>query len=274
LYKKHDNVVELLRRHDADVDAPLQVASMDGRGVVVRWLLDHGADPDSRQDDRQSPIHLATVNGHPEVVRTLLGHSARINAVDGAADNLLRLATFYTYPKEYRKKTGIDLLTHSLMAQLQACDSPSDILAVLRTQAQVKREQSTSRDDRLTSWNSTINVLHAFSTALVSEAGVEQVFSPANVIFAAAGVLLASDVSLDTVVNTLDLTKNIFRRFDGSTEVMTEAMKDVIVKDMIEVLGIFGAANKKPDPVTMAMSILPIMHMMLATLILVGQLRS
>ena len=39
LYNGHDNVAELLCQHGADVDAPQQVASMDGRIDVVRWLL-------------------------------------------------------------------------------------------------------------------------------------------------------------------------------------------------------------------------------------------
>jgi hypothetical protein len=42
----HFDVAELLYRHGADVDALLQVASMDGRSDVVRWLLDHSAHSD------------------------------------------------------------------------------------------------------------------------------------------------------------------------------------------------------------------------------------
>ena len=134
LYNGHNDMAALLRRHGAAVDAPLQVASVDGRSDVVRWLLDHDADPDSQQDDRQSPIYLATMNGHPEVVRTLLGHRVRINAVSGIADNLVPLAIFYASPKKYRRETGIDLLTHQLTAQFQTCKSPSDILAILSFQ--------------------------------------------------------------------------------------------------------------------------------------------
>jgi hypothetical protein len=48
----HLDVAELLHRHGADVDAPLQVASMDGRSdSIVQWLLDHRARSDSQQDD-------------------------------------------------------------------------------------------------------------------------------------------------------------------------------------------------------------------------------
>ena len=78
LYNGHDDVTALLCQYYADMDtpldAPLQVASMDGRIDVVRWLLDNGANPNVQQDDYQSPIDLAVVGGHEEVVRTLLEH--------------------------------------------------------------------------------------------------------------------------------------------------------------------------------------------------------
>ena len=38
--------------------------------------------------------------------------------------------------KEYQRRTKKDLLTHPLAAQLQACDSPSSILVLLRQQVQ------------------------------------------------------------------------------------------------------------------------------------------
>jgi hypothetical protein len=74
--------------------------------------------------------------------------------------------------KEYKKKTKKDLLAHPLMAQLQTCNSPTDILAVLRTQVQ-QFEQSTSGDDKLTTWlTPTVNVLYAFSGVLGAGVGL------------------------------------------------------------------------------------------------------
>jgi hypothetical protein len=71
--------------------------------------------------------------------------------------------------KEYEKKTKKDLLAHPLMAQLQTCYSPTDILAVLRSQV----KKSSSGDDKLTKWlNPTINVLYAFSSALGTGVGL------------------------------------------------------------------------------------------------------
>ena len=68
--------------------------------------------------------------------------------------------------KAYKKKTKKDLLVHPLAAQLQACNSPNDILVVL--QDKVKEfDESRSADERLSRWLSpTINVLYAFSATL------------------------------------------------------------------------------------------------------------
>jgi ankyrin repeat protein len=41
----------------------------------VKWLLDHGADPNARWahwDAEVTPLHLAAVGGNPDVVRLLL----------------------------------------------------------------------------------------------------------------------------------------------------------------------------------------------------------
>ncbi len=81
-------------------------------------------------------------------------------------------AIFYASLKAYEEKTKKDLLAHPLMAQLQTCNSPADILSVLRAQVQ-QFEQSMRGDDILTRWlNPTINVLYAFSAALGEGVGL------------------------------------------------------------------------------------------------------
>ena len=74
--------------------------------------------------------------------------------------------------KAYKKKTKKDLLVHPLAAQLQACNSPNDILVVL--QDKVKEfDESRSADERLSRWLSpTINVLYAFSATLGQGVGL------------------------------------------------------------------------------------------------------
>lgn len=107
--------------------------------------------------------------------------------------------------RAYEKQTKKDLLSHPLACQLQKCDTPTSILSVLQSQVE-DLEQARKGDERLTKWlGPTINVLLAFSdtlgegVSLVSIKGNSnvlrlsliatwQVFSPAKVIFAGAGV--------------------------------------------------------------------------------------
>jgi hypothetical protein len=67
----------------------------------------------------------------------------------------------------YEKHTKCDLVAHPLAAQLQACDSPSAILAIIHQQVQ-GLDQS-----RMTKWlNPTITVLYAFSENLGQGVGL------------------------------------------------------------------------------------------------------
>ncbi|KAH8986677.1 hypothetical protein EDB92DRAFT_1818168 [Lactarius akahatsu] len=147
--------------------------------------------------------------------------------------------------KAYEKTTKKDLLAHPLSAQLQACDSPADILSVL--QGSVKEfDQSRRADERLSRWLSpTIKVLHAFSATLG-----ELAFSPANVIFAGVGVLLLAakevDASQDTLIDLFERIENFFERLESYVTVQpTDAMTGVIVKIMTEVLNIFAISTKE-----------------------------
>jgi hypothetical protein len=68
--------------------------------------------------------------------------------------------------KAYERRTKKDLLAHPLAAELQNCNSPTNILAVLHKQAQ-GLDQSMSSDDRWTKWlDPTVNVLYMLSKTL------------------------------------------------------------------------------------------------------------
>ena len=68
--------------------------------------------------------------------------------------------------KAYKKQTKKDLLAHPLASQLQACDSPAAILAVLQQQVQ-ELDQSRSSDDRWSKWlGPTVNILFSLSETL------------------------------------------------------------------------------------------------------------
>ena len=126
---------------------------------------------------------------------------------------------FYLALKAYEKKTKKDLLAHPLAAQLQACKSPGDILAVLQGKVN-ELDQSMSADERLSQWlNPTINVLYSFSATIGAGVGlvsavkstclysrsspISQVLSPASVIFSGIGVLLQVSVAFGPCVGAI-----------------------------------------------------------------------
>ena len=81
-------------------------------------------------------------------------------------------AIFNAALEEYERKTKKNIASHPLAAQLKSCDSPSAILAVLRSQVQ-ESDKSQSADERLTKWlDPTVNVLCAFSAILGDAVGL------------------------------------------------------------------------------------------------------
>ena len=92
-------------------------------------------------------------------------------------------AIFEAALKEYEKKTEISLLTHPLMVKLQECNSPADILVILRSQV-AQSKQTTSADEKLTKWlhwlDPIVNVLSASSHVISACVGL---VSPIQVIF-------------------------------------------------------------------------------------------
>jgi hypothetical protein len=73
---------------------------------------------------------------------------------------------------KYKKRTKNDLLAHPLATQLQSCDSPSAILAVLHQQVQWS-DQSRNGDDRWSRWlDPTINVLYTLSSTIGAGVGL------------------------------------------------------------------------------------------------------
>ena len=119
----------------------------------------------------------------------------------------------------YKKRTKNDLLAHPLITELQSCNSPSTILAVLQQQLW-GIDQSQRSDERWTRWlGPTVNVLFTLSGILGEGIGMVyrnmtlseicglificQVFSPAKVIFVGVGVLLSVCRLLFTVFREL-----------------------------------------------------------------------
>ncbi|KAH9028671.1 hypothetical protein EDB85DRAFT_1867732, partial [Lactarius pseudohatsudake] len=151
--------------------------------------------------------------------------------------------------KAYEKKTKTDLLTHPLATQLQSCNSSSDVLAVLHDKVN-EFDQSRSPNERLSSWlNPTINVLYAFTATLGEGVGlVTSSWSLYGTIFNYGFGQAAKDVdaSQEALADLFERIENFFTRLESYTEVPpTDAMTDIIVKIMVEVLNIFAIATKE-----------------------------
>jgi hypothetical protein len=129
----------------------------------------------------------------------------------------------------YQKTTRQDLTVDPLYSQLEACNSPAAIRNIL--QGQVEQFIQKSGDERLKNWlNPTISVLYAFSATLGAGVGVvkvnlsigdialiqvQQVFPPANAIFAGAGVLLLVSALVYPLMPAL-VTSGVHRRLRTS----------------------------------------------------------
>ena len=121
--------------------------------------------------DLRPTVPLSQLVHHPlstnkPLVSALMSHSQ-----PAAAPSSNFQLIIYNALEAYRKRTKNDLLAHPLAPQLQACDSPGAILAVLRQQLQGLDQSGT--DDRWTKWlDPTVNVLFAFSATVGAGVGL------------------------------------------------------------------------------------------------------
>ena len=147
--------------------------------------------------------HPLSTSKHLRVLASLMSHT---HPTGPESPNFQLI--FNNALKAYENQTKNDILFHPLVADLQACQSPSAILTILQQQVQ-ELDQSRTGDERLTRWlDLTVNVLYAFSETIGEGVSlvhlmtrtlsyiqtlilIRQVFSPAKVIFAGFGVLLS-----------------------------------------------------------------------------------
>ena len=134
--------------------------------------------------------------------------------------------------RAYEKKTGNDITSHPLATELQSCDSPDAILAILRRQIPTPDRSHNGDETFAKCLIPTVNVLYTLSDALGDGVGLvsittssllricaltpfSQVFSPAKVIFTSVGVLLSVRYPLFHCAAHFDVWS--FRRSKTST---------------------------------------------------------
>ena len=74
--------------------------------------------------------------------------------------------------RAYKKKTGSDITSHPLATELQSCDSPDAILAVLRRQIPTPDQSNNGGETFAKCLIPTVNVLYTLSDALGDGVGL------------------------------------------------------------------------------------------------------
>jgi len=82
-------LVEDLNGHE---QAPLHLASFNGRTQTVERLLEMGAHIEGRSTDHSTPLHVAAFNGQNETAKRLVVLGASLTSVNEAKENALALA--------------------------------------------------------------------------------------------------------------------------------------------------------------------------------------
>jgi len=97
----HLPVVKYLIEHGADVNAKdnddetaLMEAADNGHLPVVQYLVEHGADVNAKDDTNWTPLTWAARNGHLSVVQYLIKHDTDVNTANNFGETTLMGAAF------------------------------------------------------------------------------------------------------------------------------------------------------------------------------------
>ena len=84
-------------------------AVASGHTEIVKWLLDHGAEPNYRYATGYTPLLTAAANGHLEILKALLTHGADLHAKTNDGKNALAYAEErkHTAVAEYLRSKGL-----------------------------------------------------------------------------------------------------------------------------------------------------------------------
>ena len=135
----HANIISLLIEHGADMEAwsgginggtPLNHAAWSGRLEIGQYLLDLGADIDSRDSALYTPLMQAVFEGHVEFARMLLERGAEIDAASISGRTAFSHAATIGNIQAVRL-----LLEHG--ADISVCDKDGKTASQLTTQREI-----------------------------------------------------------------------------------------------------------------------------------------
>ncbi|RYP08517.1 hypothetical protein DL764_001848 [Monosporascus ibericus] len=116
-YKSHEVIVRLLLDHGADVNlvdlngwTALHTAALQGHETIMKLLLEKGADINVKDCNGRTALHIASSQGHDVVTRWLIEKGADIGARDKvewtALDLAVRKATMDFQPQDIQVDLG------------------------------------------------------------------------------------------------------------------------------------------------------------------------
>ncbi|KAH9018597.1 hypothetical protein EDB85DRAFT_604546 [Lactarius pseudohatsudake] len=150
---------------------------------------------------------------------------------------------------DYSNQVGIDLATHPLADGLRSSGSPDDVLTLLEDKA---NEFKNFRDGnrKLLNWlRPVVYVVHSLSAVLGASVTLVP-FEPAKAIFAGVDVLIATASSVsssyDALVDLFECLGNFLKRLQIYTDLpLTDPMREISVKIMVELLSVLALATKQ-----------------------------
>ncbi|XP_048558689.1 ankyrin-1-like isoform X2 [Triticum urartu] len=115
---------------DESGETALSYAAVNGIVNVVRYLLDHGANPDKSGPGNRTPLHMAVGQGNCEIVKVLLSKGADVNCYSDSGTPLHIAAVF-----------GLDgamkiLLDHHADCNKSVCIADTPLIVALRAHRQ------------------------------------------------------------------------------------------------------------------------------------------
>jgi hypothetical protein len=107
------------------------------------------------------------IDHYPHLTRAIMSNLPSSSTSRSNLDSIFNAAL-----KSYKKKTGKDITSHPLANELQSCDSPDAILAVLRRQIPTPDQSQTGDETFEKCLTPVVNILYTLSDTLGEGVGL------------------------------------------------------------------------------------------------------